>query len=290
MLRPTLPRMIAIETKLAPDLWAVDADAGQMEQVLINLATNAADAMPEGGTLAIETRNLEVDEEFSQKNPGLHPGPHALLVVSDSGVGMDTATREQVFDPFFTTKGPGKGTGLGLATVYGIVKGHEGHIYCYSEPGLGTSFKVYLPSLGQASLRPSADVQPPEPLGGRETILLVDDEPALRELSSQSLADKGYTVIPAGSGEQALEIYRQRGRAIDLVILDLGMPGMGGGKCLQAILELDPRAKVLIASGYPPTARSGPPSRRERPLVAKPFRRVELLTMVRRLLDQPSPP
>jgi PAS domain S-box-containing protein len=287
MLRSTLPRMIAIETHLAEDLGRIDADPVQMEQILLNLATNAADAMPQGGRLVIETRNVALDADYCRLHPEARSGPHVLLMISDTGGGMDPRTVEQIFNPFFTTKDIGKGTGLGLSMVYGIVTAHGGSIQCYSEPGLGTTFKIYLPQRPDGAPVPARETAPPvEVAGGHERILLVDDEEALRELGAQTLAEMGYQVLTAASGEQALDIYRAQGREIGLVILDLGMPGMGGHRCLEAILALAPGAKVLIASGYSANGQvkaslqSGAAG-----FVAKPFRRLDLLLTVRDVLD-----
>ncbi|MBI4800392.1 MAG: PAS domain S-box protein [Desulfarculus sp.] len=289
LLGPSLPKMIGIETHLAPDLEPVNADSTQMEQVLVNLATNAADAMPEGGRLVMETSNVTLGEEYNLQHLEVPPGRYVLLAVSDSGQGMSPEILEHIFDPFFTTKEVGKGTGLGLSTVYGIVKGHGGHVSCYSEPGLGSTFKVYLPVYRDqaAGAAPEDDLEGGLP-GGSETILLVDDEEALRELGRHALEMMGYRVITAHSGEKALEIYLAPPSPIDLVVMDLGMPGMGGHNCLKEILRVNPRAKVIIASGYSANGQvkasleSGAAG-----YVAKPFRRSDLLTTLRDVLDRP---
>ncbi|MCA1989804.1 MAG: response regulator [Desulfarculus sp.] len=289
LLGRSLPKMIEIEINLAPDLVPVNADPTQMEQILLNLATNAADAMPMGGRLTVETQNVTLDEHYCRLHLGATPGDYALLQVSDTGQGMDAHTREHIFDPFFTTKEVGKGTGLGLASVYGIVKAHGGQIYCYSEPGLGASFKVYLPAHHGGSTASPKPIPPPESgLLGRERILLVDDEESLRQLGETLLSQMGYQVTTAGSGEEALDLYRTRSDGFDLVVLDLGMPGMGGHRCLEALLANDPTVRVVVASGY-----SAHSQVREslaagaRAFVAKPFRRVELLSAVRSVLDRP---
>ncbi len=287
MLEHSLPKMIAIETHLEPGLHLVNADPNQMGQVVINLATNAADAMPEGGRLVLETQNVTLNQAYSDHHLDLPPGEYVLLMVSDTGHGMDARTMEQVFDPFFTTKGVGKGTGLGLSTVYGIVKAHGGQVYCYSEPGLGATFKVYLPVHGDDAPQPSQRQELPQQLlRGAETILLVDDEQTLRELGRQVLEDMGYAVLTAASGEDALAIYQSQGQSVDLVVMDLGMPGMGGHKALRAILELDPQARVIIASGY--SANGQVKASLEAGgagYVAKPYRRLDLLSTVRAVLD-----
>ena len=287
MLAHSLPKMIAIETRLAPDLPLINADANQMEQVLLNLATNAGDAMAEGGRLLIETHEVVLGAEYCGQHLDSHPGRHVLLQVSDNGQGIAGPDLEHIFDPFFTTKAVGQGTGLGLSTVYGIVRNHGGHVYCYSEIDLGTTFKVYLPV--QPTLDQAGQMEPalPEQLfWGEETVLVVDDEPALRELASRTLQGMGHRVLTAASGEEALALYQARGQEIDLVLMDLGMPGMGGHKCLKEILTLDPAAKVVIASGYSANGQvkasleSGAAG-----YVAKPYRKADLLTTVRGVLD-----
>jgi two-component system, cell cycle sensor histidine kinase and response regulator CckA len=246
---------------------------------------NARDAMPEGGSLAIETRNVILDEEAHRSQPELTPGNYVLLAVTDTGQGMDKTTLENIFDPFFTTKEVGKGTGLGLAMVYGIVKNHNGHISCHSIPGEGTTFEIYLPAVEQSE-KPSPIVTGAEEVrGGHETVLLVDDDDSIRELGEQILEMFGYTVISAPDGERALQVYREGKDGIDLVILDLIMPGMGGGQCLQRILEINSQAKVVIASGYfangetEQAAASG-----AKAFVHKPYNVHQMLKVVREVL------
>jgi PAS domain S-box-containing protein len=252
LLERTIPKMIQIELQLADDSKYVNADPIQIEQVLMNLAVNAADAMPEGGKLTVATENTVLDEEYFRAYPEAKPGEYVLLKVTDTGQGMDKETLERIFEPFYTTKEVGKGTGLGLAMAYGIVKTHKGFILCHSEYGRGTTFEIYLPATAQQKEM----VGPKElefPLkSGTETILVVDDEESIRELGVDLLGEAGYTVVTASDGERALEVYRQNKEQIDLVILDLMMPRMGGRKCLQELLEIDPEARVLIASGYSP--------------------------------------
>ena len=250
ILERVIPKMVAIELHLDPHIQPVAADPVQIEQVLLNLANNAVDAMPHGGRLAFETRNIVLDEAFVRMHPGVEPGNHVLLSVTDTGCGMDRDTLKKIFDPFFTTKETGKGSGLGLATAYGIVNAHDGYIQCYSEPGQGTTFKIFLP-VQEADVYQSQDSAPAENArGGRETILVVDDEPEIRALTREALESLGYSAKAASSGEEALDMYKQQGKNIDLVLLDLNMPGMGGRKCLQELLQLDPGVRVLIASGY----------------------------------------
>ena len=249
ILERIIPKMIDIELRLASGLWAINADPVQVEQVLLNLASNAADAMPDGGRLVMATDNVVVDELAARRHSGGRPGRHVRLTVSDSGAGMDQAVVENIFEPFFTTKEIGKGTGLGLASVYGAVKSHGGYVTCDSEIGRGTTFRIFLPAISREVVTETAEKAPKPLRGGSETVLVVDDEKLIRDMASEALRRSGYGVLIAASGEEALEIYAG-GRQIDLVIMDLGMPGMGGFKCLREITRIEPRAKVLIASGY----------------------------------------
>ncbi|MCA1744053.1 MAG: response regulator, partial [Desulfovibrionales bacterium] len=251
LLEMSIPRMISIKLHLDENAWPVSADSIQVEQVLLNLGTNAADAMPEGGRLIIETANVVLDQDFIRTHTGAKPGKYVLMTVSDTGCGMDKKTREQVFDPFFTTKEVDKGTGLGLASAYGIVKAHDGYILCYSEPGQGTAFKIYWPVAEQGEIRPDEKQTDQAVLqDGTETILVVDDDGQVRELTIEVMEDSGYQVLSAESGERALEIFKESPQEIDLVIMDLNMPGMGGKECARQIRSIDPSVKVLVASGY----------------------------------------
>jgi PAS domain S-box-containing protein len=288
IIQRTIPKMISVELHLEKDLGLINSDPTQMEQVLLNLASNAKDAMPRGGRLVIRTRNVTLDREFAAGHLGAPPGEYARLTVSDSGEGMDQEVLEHIFEPFYTSKEVGKGTGLGLASAYGIIIGHDGYITCSSEPGVGTTFDIYLPILqsgGEPGAGRRAKVEDVE--GGSETILLVDDEEALRGIGSRTLRSKGYQVITASSGEEALAIYRENGRQVDLVIMDLGMPGMGGHQALKQILSLEPDARVIIASGYSADDQvKAALNAGGRGYVAKPFSRAELLGTVRSLLDE----
>ena len=287
LLKHTLPKMIKMELNLAPDLDCVLADPAQMEQVIVNLANNAGDAMPDGGRLIFETACLSLGDRSSANFPDMSPGRYLLLMVTDTGPGMDKETIGRVFDPFFTTKEIGKGTGLGLSTVYGIVREHGGRITCYSEPGLGTTFKIYLPA---DSSDPVAQEIAPRPgqeeLSGVETILMVDDEEAIRRMVSDFLEQLGYQVICAANGEEALKKYNRNRDQVDLVILDLGMPGMGGNKCLKKLLALNPDLKVLIASGYSANGKVADTiNEGAAEYLAKPFRLGNLQAKVRKVLD-----
>ena len=286
MLERTIPKMVAIEVRAGGRLWDLNADPVQIEQLLLNLGSNAADAMPEGGKLVFETANVTLDEDYTRNYLGVKPGRYVLLTASDTGHGMDPETMDHIFDPFFTTKAIGKGTGLGLASVYGIVKSHGGHITCYSEPGQGTTFKIYLPA---AELTDDDEAEAPgvTPLPrGTETILVVDDEEYIRTFAQKVLQKSGYTVLTASSGEEALEIYTSRSIDIGLVLMDIGMPGMGGYKCFQEIIGYDPSARILVATGYAisgqveKTLQSGAAG-----YVGKPYQVSEMLNKVRDILD-----
>lgn len=289
LLERTFPRMIELEFNLDPDIRMINADSAQLKQVIMNLAVNAKDAMPEGGKLVIETQNMTLDQEFCKKYAEVKPGEYVLLSMADTGHGMEKETLEHIFDPFYTTKEVGKGTGLGLAIVYGIVKNHEGYVMCYSRPGSGASFRIYLPALEAASEREEiveSQESKSSATGGNETILLVDDEEFIRELGVDVLGQAGYTVLTASNGEQALEVYRRERERIALVILDLIMPGMGGSKCLEELLKVTPRARVLIASGYSPDASTkGALEAGAVAFINKPYNNKQLLELVRKILD-----
>ena len=288
LLQRTIPKMIDIELHLAQDLKTINADPIQLEQIMMNLGINAKDAMPDGGKLVFETKNVILDETYCKAHLEVVSGEYVLVSISDTGHGMDKEILEHIFEPFYTTKELGKGTGLGLAMVYGIVKSHGGHIMCYSEPGQGTAFKIYFPVLEANDV--DQEVEPKkeaEICGGHETILLVDDEETLLDLEQDMLRQYGYTAITAKSGEWAVEIYKTEKDRIDLVILDVGMPGMGGHKCLQELLKIDPEVKVIIASGYPSigkvkeTLESGAAG-----FIGKPYNLKDMLKKVREFLDQ----
>lgn len=286
LLLRTMPKMIEIELHLAEDLRTVNADPGQLEQVLMNLAVNSKDSMPEGGKLIIETQDVYLDQGYCNEHPGAKTGRYALLTVTDTGHGMDKHTLAHLFEPFFTTKGVGRGTGLGLAMAYGIVKNHGGYIMCYSEVGHGTTFKVYLPVI-EGLPGVSGGHAEQTVAGGSETILLVDDEESVREIGGRMLERSGYRVLLAVDGEAAVVEYGKQPGKVDLVVLDLIMPGMGGRRCLDELLRVDPRAKVLIASGHAvnghgrESLKSG-----AKGFLAKPYELRQLLRTVREVLDQ----
>jgi PAS domain S-box-containing protein len=286
LLKRTIPKMIDVELNLSEDLWTVCADPAQIGQIIMNLAVNAKDAMPEGGKLRIATRNIILDERFCKGHMGSTPGSYALLTIADTGQGMGREVLKHLFEPFFTTKEVGKGTGLGLPMVYGIVKTHGGYIECDSEPGKGTAFEIYLP----AEERPVELEEHPQKKalqGGTEAILLVDDEEMLRNLGEAILTRYGYRVQTAANGEKALELYRGHPGKIDLVILDLIMPGMGGLRCLEQLLKANPSVKVVITTGY---SLEGPTTavleKGAKKFLTKPYASAELLQTVRDVLDQ----
>jgi PAS domain S-box-containing protein len=233
--------------KLQADLWTMEADPGQIEQVLMNLLLNACQAMPGGGEIFLETENVLLNEG-AENELAVAPGRYVRFLLADTGMGMDEQTRERIFEPFFSTREMGKGTGLGLAVVYGIVKGHNGAISVSSEPGRGTTFSIHLPASEKAVPLPSP--VPAETVGGRETILLVDDEKEVAEVAGDLLEVLGYRVCTVGSGREALSVYRVRGQQIDLVILDMVMPGLSGEETFAGLREINPQVKVILSSGY----------------------------------------
>jgi two-component system cell cycle sensor histidine kinase/response regulator CckA len=249
MLRRLIGDNIILESKPAEDLWLTKADAGQIDQIIMNLAINARDAMPHGGRLAIETRNIELDENYAASHLDVTPGDYVMLAVSDTGVGMSPEVRDKVFDPFFTTKEAGKGTGLGLSTVYGIVQQSGGTIWVYSEPGYGTTFKIFLPRVvdDEDAIHRT---EPKEIPNGTETVLIAEDAEQVRMLTASVLELYGYNVIEASDGEEALRHCSEHGGSIDLLVTDVVMPGMSGTELAQQINRQCPDVKVLYISGY----------------------------------------
>jgi two-component system, cell cycle sensor histidine kinase and response regulator CckA len=285
LLTRTIPKMITIKLVLAGDLSTVNADPVQVEQILMNLAVNAKDAMPDGGKLLLETSNVALDEAYCRLHLGVKACDHVMLSVSDTGQGMDKVTLQHVFEPFYTTKETGKGTGLGLAIVYGIVQQHGGHITCSSEPGQGTTFKIFLPAIPTEPVvvRPIVDSQQ---WAGSETILLVDDEEFIRDLGRRILERSGYKVLTAVNGKDALGKFQKDRDTISLVILDLIMPEMGGFQCLEELLKIDPQLKVLVASGhYADVPAKEAYEARTKGFVKKPYDIQHVLQTVRSILD-----
>ena len=286
ILRRTIPKMIRIELRLSDSLSAINADPTQLEQLIMNLALNARDAMPQGGTLTIATENTTLDNQYCSAHLGAESGANVLFTISDTGSGMDKETLENIFDPFFTTKEVGRGTGLGLAVVHGIVQQHGGHIVCDSEPGKGTTFRICFPALGREGSAPEPTAEPTKFPRGTETVLLVDDEDFVRDFGERILRRHGYKVLVARNGKEALEIYRIEKNNISLVILDLVMPEMGGKQCMKELREINPAVRVLVASGY--ESGSSPSDAREigaAGFVRKPFNAAQILRNVRQIID-----
>jgi two-component system, cell cycle sensor histidine kinase and response regulator CckA len=285
LLRRTVPKMIEIKLALSEDLWIIDADPAQMEQMFLNLAVNAQHAMADGGELVIKTRNVSLDNGYVLTHLGARPGKYVAVTLSDTGTGMSQHVVDRMFEPFFTTKTDGQGTGLGLAMVHGIVSQHGGYIRCYSEPGKGTAFRIYFPASQTAQLLEPAEAQEAPP-AGTETLLLVDDDDRIREMAQEMIQRHGYQVMVARSGEEALDIYASQGPAISLVILDIIMPGMGGKRCLEELLRMDPEAKVLLASGYAfDDHTQDETDQRARGFVGKPYDAKLILRAIREVLD-----
>ncbi len=285
MLRGLIGEDIRIEITKGEGLWNIRADRGQMEQVLMNLAINAMDAMPAGGTLMIETSNIVLDKDYTDVHLALSPGEYVGLVVSDTGQGMTEAVKRRIYEPFFTTKEGGKGTGLGLSTVYGIIKQHGGNIYVYSEPGKGTTFKIYFPRVKEVESEYKKDEIQALPRG-TETVLLVEDEKEVRGLAATLLTELGYTVLEAEDAENALKMTRMYHGAIHLVLTDVIMPGMSGSDLAKEIRKCCPEIKILFMSGYTQNAivkhgilKDGVN------YLQKPFTTREFAQIVRRVLD-----
>ncbi|MHB8202150.1 MAG: PAS domain S-box protein [Desulfomonilaceae bacterium] len=286
LLAHTIPKTIEIEIFVADDLHVINGDSTQIEQILMNLAINARDAMPDGGRLVIETKNIVLDEENCRARLGTKPGRYVLLSVTDTGTGMDPETANRIFEPFFTTKERGKGTGLGLSVVYGIVEQHGGAITCYSELSVGTTFKIYFPAIEEVPDVKEAGTKEPS-TGRSETILVVDDEPNVTELVSRMLIEANYKVITASNGKEALDLYEKSQEEIKLVILDLNMPVMDGRQLLEALLSINPKVKAVIASGYAANGKAKEVSAiGAKMFIDKPFDRRRVLENIRQIIDQ----
>ncbi|MFY9551189.1 MAG: PAS domain S-box protein, partial [Thermoanaerobaculia bacterium] len=249
MLRRVIGEDVELTTALDPELWRARADPGQIEQAILNLVVNARDAMPRGGHLTIETANVEIDNQFARNYESVQPGPHVMVAVSDTGVGMDAELQARLFEPFFTTKERGKGTGLGLSTTYGIVKQSGGSIWVYSEPGVGTTFKIYLPR-SERPLDALAPPPAPAPRTGSETVLLVEDEPEVRRLVEKLLRMQGYTILSAAGPAEAIAAAKSFSGALDLLLTDVILPGVNGRELARVLSSTRPGLKVLYMSGY----------------------------------------
>jgi CheY-like chemotaxis protein len=251
LLRRLLAEVIEMKTIVGKDIGAVKADPGQIEQVIMNLVVNARDAMPKGGRILIETSNVELDETYAQDHATVRPGRYVMLAVTDTGIGMAADTVAHIFEPFYTTKESGRGTGLGLSTVYGIVKQSGGYIWVYSEPGKGTSFKVYLPRVDDRVEAASTVEAPGAPArNGNETILLVEDEPAVRELTRMVLAGRGYSILEALNPQDAERLAGSHRGEIHLLLTDVVMPGISGRELAKRLTARHPHLRVLYMSGY----------------------------------------
>jgi two-component system, cell cycle sensor histidine kinase and response regulator CckA len=288
LLRRLLSEDVELVTKLAPDLLTVTVDPASVEQILVNLAVNARDAMPTGGRLTIETANVDLDEAYAVTHLTMTAGTYVMVAVSDSGAGMDAATRARVFEPFFTTKEQGKGSGLGLATVYGMVRQSGGYIWVYSEPAHGTVFKVYLPVTRAAAAAPPGADKAASPRGW-ETVLLVEDEDAVRALAREVLRRHGYDVIEACHGVDALRVAERHPDTIHLLITDVVMPHMSGGELAQRLTAARPAIKTLFMSGYTNHALLPADRTPGGEFIQKPFTPDSLARRVRRILDVDEP-
>ena len=290
MLRRLIGEDIELVTVQQCDLGRVKADRGQLEQVIVNLAVNAADAMPQGGKLTVETANVNLDESFAQAHTGATTGPHVMVAVSDTGAGMDAKTMAHIFEPFFTTKERGHGTGLGLATVYGIVKQSGGSIWAYSEPGQGATFKVYLPRVGEAVAQVGQAMKDSKPTRGSETVLVVEDEKGVRSLVCKALAEQGYNVLESDGPMEAASTMERHAKPIHMLLTDVVMPQMSGKELADRMSVHHPEARVLLMSGYTDDAvvRHGILEANTF-FLQKPFTLSALVQKVREVLDADRP-
>lgn len=287
LLERTIPKMISIELRLEDDLPVIKADSGQVEQILLNLAVNAKDAIPEeGGRITIETKTVVLDDQHCEVHVVTKPGPHVILSVSDTGHGMTQETLEHIFEPFFTTKEVGKGTGLGLAMVYGIVQQQGGYISCESKPDYGTTFRMYFPVVS-TELEENVEESSSVVVGGSETVLWVDDEEFVCDMGKQFLTPAGYTLLTATRGKEAIEIYSKQPSEISLVILDLIMPEMGGVRCLEELVRINPQVKVIVSSGFvSDETEKNVKTLGAKGFITKPYNIKQLLKTVREILDE----
>jgi two-component system, cell cycle sensor histidine kinase and response regulator CckA len=288
-----LPRLIGEHIEYAflpePKLAPIKADPGQIEQVILNLAVNARDAMPNGGNLTVKTSNVVITEEEAVKRPPMTPGDYVLLSVTDTGHGMDEPTKSHIFEPFFTTKEVGKGTGLGLATVYGVVKQSGGFIWVISAPDQGTTFEIYLPQISESVTKPDAEMSSAAIPHGSETILVVEDEAGVRELACQFLRVKGYTVLDARDGYEALEIAARHSGTIHLLLSDVVMPKMNGPELAGKLKAARPTMRLAFMSGYSEFSRGNMGHEFPlAPVLQKPFSPASLVGIVREALAETS--
>ena len=291
LLGETLPRSIAVEVRVADDLRVIRADATQLHQVLVNLCVNARDAMPDGGRLTLHAENVEVDEALARDSPGARPGSYVMITVADTGTGIPPEIRDRIFDPFFTTKEPGRGTGLGLATVLGIVKSHQGFLQIHTELGRGTEFKIYLPAIAAAAAAPARPAGSAMPFGQGEMILVIVDEESVRAVVRSLLEACGYRTTIVADGHSGLDIFRRQGREIAAVATDLMMPGMQGGEVITALRAINPDVRIVAMSGL---LEGEQPGLRAEPgrlaLLRKPMTAEELLRAVKSVLEDVAAP
>ena len=286
MLRRIIRANVDLLTVPDKELKNVKVDPGQIEQVLVNLAVNARDAMPDGGKLSIETANITLDEEYARSHANVPPGEYVMLAVSDTGCGMSEDVKVKAFDPFFTTKESGKGTGLGLSTVYGIIKQSGGHIWVYSEPDDGTSFKIYLPIAKERTESNKKKINSTALIGGMESILIVEDDDSLREMAMDLLQACGYKLCGASNAEEALQIVEDTDESVELLLTDLVMPGMNGKKLADKMTIKNPDLKVIYMSGYTVNAVAHQGlNNTNMPYLQKPFHLANLTQLVRKVLD-----
>ena len=288
LLEHTLPRSVALEVSAPADLGRIKGDLTQLSQVLVNLAVNARDAMPQGGRLSMRASNVTVDEALARAHPEARPGRYVLVSVADTGVGMAPEVLDRIFDPFFTTKEVGKGTGLGLSLVRGIVRRHEGFLDVESAPGGGTTVRVWLPVTDEPAA--GAPAEPPLPAGGQQVILVVDDEARVRATVQEALEGAGYRVLTAANGAEGLALFNQRQAEVALVLVDLSMPVLDGLTTIRALRQAHPDVPILPASGLPPAPGALEGLLKRPAFLPKPFTAAELLQAVRDLLPPPSSP
>jgi PAS domain S-box-containing protein len=286
MLHLLIGKDIELLTVLPAGLGLVKGDPGQIEQVIMNLAVNARDAMVNGGKITLETANVELDEAYARSHMQVRPGSYVMLAVSDTGCGMDATIQAHIFEPFFTTKEPGKGTGLGLATVYGIVKQHDGNIWVYSEPGQGTAFKIYLPRVEMGATKVESHRPIASELRGSETILVVEDEQAVRSLMVRMLRSMGYWVLEASRADEALMVCLRHKGPVHLLLTDVVMPQKSGRDLLDHLRPLRPDIKVLFTSGYTEESLHRRSLESDAPFLQKPFTEEALARKVRDVLDE----
>lgn len=292
MLHRVIGEDIRISLDFADDCWLIDADAGNLDQVVMNLAVNARDAMPEGGALGIKTENVVIDAEYCRRNAEARPGRFVRLSISDTGTGMAEDVLTHIFEPFFSTKEIGKGTGLGLSVVYGIVKSHKGWANVYSEPGQGSTFRLYFPAAARAAGEAAAAIPAPEMVEGHgERILIVEDDEQIRDLELSALGENGYVATGAASAEEGLECFTRQGGAFDLVFSDVVLPKMNGVTLVDRLREIRPDIGVLLCSGYADQKSRWPLIEKRGYLsLEKPFTIDKLLKAVRNALDKPRSP